>query len=382
MTIPGWAFMNFYSIFIAAFLFTINQKQGIKNNKLSKLFGKMTLCLIYLLIIDSFGRVERTSEIKMILNSIGNFLIFLTDPIIGLFIANYLEELTTNSLTKRRNKIMLYLSYTIIALNVMLVLTSEIFDLKWFYYYTNNIYQRGPFFVHRAIFLLSIAFLLIIHVILNRNILNKRYIEYLLILPIAPPLFGCLQIFVKNYALEYCGMVLACLTIFVCIQNKEANNDFLTDTINRRCFDKILTEKVQQANKINQNFSLFMVDLDKFKNINDNFGHETGDKALIEVSNILKKSFRKSANICRYGGDEFCIISELTKEEDVEKTINLIQQKVENFNEESTSFKLGLSIGYSIYDSTSTLKNLLKTADDNMYLQKEKHHKIPALENV
>ncbi len=382
MTIPGWAFMNFYSIFIAAFLFTINQKQGIKSNKLSKLFGKMTLCLIYLLIIDSFGRVERTSGIKMILNSVGNFLIFLTDPIIGLFIANYLEELTTNSLTKRRNKIMLYLSYTIIALNVVLVLTSEIFDFKWFYYYTNNIYQRGPFFVHRAISLLSIAFLLIIHVILNKNMLNKRYIEYLLILPIAPPLFGGLQIFVKNYALEYCGMVLACLTIFVCIQNKEANNDFLTDTINRRCFDKILTEKVQQANKINQNFSLFMVDLDKFKNINDSFGHETGDKALIEVSNILKKSFRKSANICRYGGDEFCIISELTKEEDVEKTINLIQQKVENFNEKSTSFKLGLSIGYSIYDSTSTLKNLLKTADDNMYLQKEEHHKIPALENV
>ena len=380
MNIPGWTFLNFYSAFIAMLLFVINQRQGIKNIKLSKLFARMTLFLVFLLLIDSFGRFERNTPVKCFLNSTGNFLIFLTDPMIGFFIANFIEELTTNSLTKKRNKIMLYISYSIIILNAALVVISEVFRLKWFYYYENNVYIRGPFFTHRAIAVMSIAFFLMVHVMLNKNILNKKHFYFLYILPIAPPLFGGLQIFVNNYALEYCGMVLTCLTFFTCTQNKDANNDYLTNTINRRCFNKMLSERIEYANKSDQSFSIFMIDLDKFKKINDDFGHETGDKALVEVSNILKETFKKSANICRYGGDEFCIISELTDEDDIEEMIGKIQGKIENFNIKSSSYKLGLSIGYSVYNKKTNIASLLKIADDNMYLEKVKHHELLACE--
>ena len=382
MRIPGWAFMNFYSVFIAVLIFIINQKQGVRNSKLSKLFGRMTLFLIFLLIIDSFGRFTRDTSVKIFLNNIGNFFIFLTDPIIGFFIANYIDELTTNNLIKKKNKIALYASYAIIILNIFAVSVSELFNLGWFYDYINNVYVRGPFFTIRAILVLSIAFLIELHVLLNKNALNKQYFKSILILPIAPPFFGILQIFVDNFALEYCGMVLTLLTFFVCLQNKDVNNDFLTDTMNRRCFDKLLNEKIEYFEKTKRNFSVFMVDVDKFKNINDNFGHEMGDKALVEVSNILKKSFKKSDNICRYGGDEFCIISELDNKKEIEKVMEKIQVEIKNFNKTSDSYKLGLSMGYSIYKERSDVISFLKKADDNMYAQKEQHHAVLAAKDA
>lgn len=382
MRIPGWAFMNFYSVFIAVLIFIINQKQGVRNSKLSKLFGRMTLFLIFLLIIDSFGRFTRDTSVKIFLNNIGNFFIFLTDPIIGFFIANYIDELTTNNLIKKKNKIALYASYAIIILNIFAVSVSELFNLGWFYDYINNVYVRGPFFTIRAILVLSIAFLIEVHVLLNKNALNKQYFKSILILPIAPPFFGILQIFVDNFALEYCGMVLTLLTFFVCLQNKDVNNDFLTDTMNRRCFDKLLNEKIEYFEKTKRNFSVLMVDVDKFKNINDNFGHEMGDKALVEVSNILKKSFKKSDNICRYGGDEFCIISELDNKKEIEKVMEKIQVEIKNFNKTSDSYKLGLSMGYSIYKERSDVISFLKKADDNMYAQKEQHHAVLAAKDA
>ncbi len=382
MRIPGWAFMNFYSVFIAVLIFVINQKQGVRNSKLSKLFGRMTLFLIFLLIIDSFGRFTRDTSVKIFLNNIGNFFIFLTDPIIGFFIANYVDELTTNNLVKKKNKIALYASYVIIILNIFAVSISEFFNLGWFYSYINNTYVRGPFFTIRAILVLSIAFLIELHVLLNKNALNKQYFKSILILPIAPPFFGILQIFVDNFALEYCGMVLTLLTFFVCLQNKDVNNDFLTNTMNRRCFDKLLNEKIEYFEKTKRNFSVFMVDVDKFKNINDNFGHEMGDKALVEVSNILKKSFKKSDNICRYGGDEFCIISELDSKKEIEKVMEKIQVEIKKFNKTSDSYKLGLSMGYSIYKERSDVISFLKKADDNMYAQKEQHHAVLAAKDA
>lgn len=382
MGIPGWAFMNLYSVFIAVLIFIINQKQGVRNSKLSKLFGRMTLFLIFLLIIDSFGRFTRDTSTKIFLNNIGNFFIFLTDPIIGFFIANYIDELTSNNLIKKKNKIALYMSYAIIVLNIVAVSVSELFKLGWFYTYVNNEYIRGPFFTIRAMLILSIAFLIELHVLLNKNALNIQYLKSFLILPIAPPFFGILQIFIDNFALEYCGMVLTLLTFFVCLQNKDVNNDFLTNTMNRRCFDKLLNEKIEYFEKTKKNFSVLMVDVDKFKNINDNFGHEMGDKALVEVSNILKKSFKKSDNICRYGGDEFCIISELDNKKEIEKVMEKIQVEIKKFNKTSDSYKLGLSMGYSIYKERSDVISFLKKADDNMYAQKEQHHAILAAENA
>jgi diguanylate cyclase (GGDEF)-like protein len=84
--------------------------------------------------------------------------------------------------------------------------------------------------------------------------------------------------------------------------------DELTGLYNRRGFFVSAQQQLKLANRYNKGIFIFSADLDDLKIINDNFGHKTGDSALVETANILKKTFRESDIIARIGGDEFVIL--------------------------------------------------------------------------
>jgi len=113
-------------------------------------------------------------------------------------------------------------------------------------------------------------------------------------------------------------------------------------------------------------------DIDFFKEINDTYGHKTGDRVLIEVARILQDSIR-SADICgRYGGDEFSIFGHL---DFISSQILLkrILKNIRAFKIEQMEFNLTLSIGICLLDDTfNTMEELMKEADDALYQSKEK----------
>lgn len=149
--------------------------------------------------------------------------------------------------------------------------------------------------------------------------------------------------------------------------------DSVTSLPNRLYLMEALERNIQKASIGNEKLALIYFDLDRFKHINDNLGHDIGDKVLKQVGNRIKKLIDESYTFGRVGGDEFLIIMKNISNED--KVITLANKIINDFNNPFiiSDYKLFLttSIGVAIYpDAGTTIKTLLKNADLAMYKAK------------
>ena len=149
-----------------------------------------------------------------------------------------------------------------------------------------------------------------------------------------------------------------------------ATHDALTGLPNRVLFLDRLNNTMLRSQRSKQGFSLLYIDLDGFKPINDNFGHNAGDEVLVTISRHIEQSLREADVVARLGGDEFAIILEGCSDHE---TINAMTNKIADsiskpitIGEETLS--LGASIGTSIYPQDGTeADKLIQAADNNMY---------------
>lgn len=150
--------------------------------------------------------------------------------------------------------------------------------------------------------------------------------------------------------------------------------DSMTGLYNRRGFFAMATQQLKLANRDRKKRFLISADLDGLKTINDTYGHQEGDHALIEVAIILKENFRESDIIARIGGDEFVILAIETPESDVDLLVARIKSSLDLHNVQAKKpYELSLSIGMSSYDPESpvSIDDLLSGADRLMYEEKK-----------
>lgn len=153
-----------------------------------------------------------------------------------------------------------------------------------------------------------------------------------------------------------------------------ANHDVLTKLANRVQFESHLKSTIESCKRRNSKIALFFVDLDKFKDVNDTYGHTVGDEMLKTVAKRLEQSIRKEDFIARLGGDEFVlIIKDVKNSEDM---ITLACKLNENIKEPITLddkvFFMTLSIGISIFpEDGKDSEDLIKNSDAAMYVVKE-----------
>ena len=153
-----------------------------------------------------------------------------------------------------------------------------------------------------------------------------------------------------------------------------AQHDPLTGLPNRRLFRDIISLELAQARRNRRKFALLFLDLDRFKEINDTFGHETGDELLKEVSLRLKKCIRESDAAARIGGDEFNIVlADITRSEDVTFiAVKIMESFKRTFMIAGYEFHVSVSIGISLYpDDSEEIDTLYRYADIAMYHAKE-----------
>lgn len=154
-----------------------------------------------------------------------------------------------------------------------------------------------------------------------------------------------------------------------------ANHDSLTNLPNRNFCNKRLPQAISLAKRHGRIICLLFIDLDRFKPINDNFGHAVGDKVLRKVADRLKRLLRASDSVCRLGGDEFVILLESTDSVDgasyvAEKTIEILNEPMVV---EGHRCSIGASIGISIYpEDCEDANTMLQHADIAMYEAKKK----------
>lgn len=151
---------------------------------------------------------------------------------------------------------------------------------------------------------------------------------------------------------------------------KQAYTDSLTGLKNRLSLKKYLDEIEIGSDKT---FIVALMDINKFKCINDTLGHEVGDDLLLEVSNRLITLINSKTNIFRVGGDEFIIIKEKENKEDIhkygDKIISLFKK---DFSSKDSSYKIEVSVGISIYpDDNKDIKSVIRYSDIAMYKAKE-----------
>jgi diguanylate cyclase (GGDEF)-like protein/PAS domain S-box-containing protein len=151
--------------------------------------------------------------------------------------------------------------------------------------------------------------------------------------------------------------------------------DQMTGLYNRRGFLTLAEQQLKISDRTRNALLLIFIDLDGMKWINDTLGHKKGDEALVEVADILKKSFRKSDIIARVGGDEFAVLALGAAME----YRNIIQGRVEHYVEIANShknrdYRISMSIGIVRYDPDNPrpLDELMTSADALMYDQKKR----------
>ena len=157
----------------------------------------------------------------------------------------------------------------------------------------------------------------------------------------------------------------------------QADFDQLTNLHNRFGLEKII------QNHINENieFSLFLMDLNKFKSINDIFGHESGDEILIFVSDNIQKVIRSGDHASRWGGDEFVLLVRSVDKNDLRQlTKRIIEQitKPYHLKNSNKDVSIGASIGIALYPHDATnMQDLLRKSDKAMYEVKKLKDKDP-----
>jgi len=157
---------------------------------------------------------------------------------------------------------------------------------------------------------------------------------------------------------------------------KMAIHDHLTDLYQRRWFDEMIEKEISNALRHDNDLTIALLDIDHFKQVNDNHGHQTGDAVLIQLAALLKDKIRMADSVFRFGGEEFVIIM---PETDLLEAINLcerMRQLVEELqiSHENLQLQVTISLGLATlsHPETITANALIKNADKCLYLAKSK----------
>ena len=362
------------NIFSSIILLTIiiNTNIHSKSLPLSARYRQMLACsLLAIFLMDSLTRVVTGSSgpAAHTANYIGNFIYFILQPLpvsLGLM---YLFSI----FREKRFSLRYHFLFLIPFFAGLLVMIYSSFTEFIFYIDDTNQYHRGPGMFIYAIINYSFAvpaFILSFH---YRDIIKRRTLLIIIAYTIIPYIGSFLQLLYYGVVTAWPSFTLGVLITYVFLEVHNNERDYLTGLLNRHHFDIKINRRIRQFFKKGA-FTLVVIDLNDFKSINDEFGHDKGDEILQAAGMLLSRSVSMTDTVARYGGDEFVLIMETSDETVVRTILERIDRNITIWNEKRKNREaLSLSAGYVIYDPQihSDYLALFRQADARMFENKE-----------
>jgi len=147
--------------------------------------------------------------------------------------------------------------------------------------------------------------------------------------------------------------------------------DPLTQIFNRQKLNQVLKAEIQRNHRYNSPFSVLMIDIDHFKRVNDIYGHDAGDRVLIDLCRLISKHIRENDIFARWGGEEFILVLSSQPMKAAGRKAEFLRELIETFRF-GKSKNITASFGVTQYKALESEAQLLKRLDDNLYLAKKR----------
>ena len=256
------------------------------------------------------------------------------------------------------------ISIVLLVINIFYPLVFSVSDGR---------YQRGfayiIFLIFAAFYILDSLYLYVKRVKKNGSL--KLFPVHIFLIPVI--LGVVIQAFFVEISITWTSIAISVAGIMTALKNEIIFTDCLTGLYNR-VYLEFLHRRV--CNKKDCWVSGIMIDLNGFKQINDNYGHAEGDLALCIVADLLRKSFSEYGVVTRYAGDEFVIILNTTDDQLIQKIIKSAKKNFVTENEKNDKpYQLSASMGYAITNlSNETIDDFMNRIDEQMYQDKMKYY--------
>lgn len=326
-------------------------------------------CIVDALVSAFDGRVGPGHEFYHAVLLAGNSYLYAYNVIVGVFLVHMIVKHIDRSLSRLQKILLWFISIVQSILLIINLFYPVVFKID-----TNNEYHRGQFFF---VFIVSgLALVIYGYVYYFSSKIKNPALRYFPVFEFLLPILVGMLIHSTVYGIS---LLPACFAvslagIVISFQNECIYIDKLTGVYNRFELDREL-RRLQKAKK--DTVVAYMLDLNGFKKINDNYSHEEGDQALIAFAGILNEVFGSVGTVIRFAGDEFVALVRKGKESDIELYKKKTDEAVERYNENSGKpYKLSAAVGGKVFDfSKEDTQDLVVVIDKMMYKDKDDYYK-------
>ncbi len=359
--------IHLFSIILLLIIYVINKLKRESKTFSMQLFYGILFTNILLLVLEPLSFLADYTGIMWIhyANYSLDFLIIMFSTIIVGLWASYIDY----KLFKKQQRIYQRLFYQHITIVALVLLIINFFTPILFHVdVQTNIYERGYLFGIRYVLIIAVYIHVVYMVLKNKSRKNSKIVTGVLLFLLFPIIGSIVQVFYQRLYFQYSGLAMGLLVVFVFLETTSGNKDYLTNLYTRRVLDEYLDNLI--VNK--KEFTMVMIDIDNFKQINDTYGHQNGDEVLVEFSSLLLEAkMDKQSIVTRLGGDEFLCILLNEDHEYAQVYIKRIKILMSENMTLSSYPKLDFSYGAYPYDHKLSTDLLLRQVDQLMYEDKK-----------
>lgn len=374
--------MNIQSIYITnaigfillAFLLVSRYITRTKGGIGNRLYGAMIKIAMLACVVEplTFGIDGMAGAVYYWINLLGNTYLYMANAF-GAFLFCVYVEYSLYQDSSRLKKI--YNKFYFVALTIIVLLVINIFAGFFFYVDENYVYHRRPLVALLYIYIVFCAILCLVTVYRHRRN-NKKEAFFPIWMYLSPIVAASIvQMLCYGVSLAWIGTAIGLVALHMSLQNQRSYLDPLTGLHNRLYLEHVF---ITLEKDLKNTYYGIMLDINYFKQINDEFGHAEGDIALKKLADIIKISTRSGGTAFRYAGDEFVVILKADDEKQVFVVEERIKEKIAAFNNnDEQNFNLYVAMGHDKFiNGKDNEDSFMKKIDNAMYANKKELHAL------